>query len=86
MLALLLGTIALLAGKVLYGEEALERIKAGVVLPADDKVAKQAMDMLSSMDSVESICDFLYMDEEEGRKRLEEGELSAHIMKSYRDI
>ena len=35
-------------------EEALERIKAGVVLPADDKVAKQAMDMLSSMDSVES--------------------------------
>ena len=80
MLALLLGTIALLAGKVLYGEEALERIKARVVLPADDKVAKQAMDMLSSMDSVESICDFLYMDEEEGRKRLEEGELSVLLI------
>lgn len=80
VLAVLLGTIALLAGKVLYGEAALGRVETGVVLPENDKVAKQALKMLGSMDSVESICDFLYMDEEEGRKKLESGELSALLI------
>ena len=43
-------------------------------------MAKQVMDMLSSMDSVESICDFSYMDEEEGRRRLADGSISVLLV------
>ncbi|RGZ01861.1 ABC transporter permease [Clostridium sp. AM58-1XD] len=80
VLAALLGTIALLAGKVLYGEAAVGRVQTGVVLPENDAIARQAMTMLSSMDSVESICDFQYLDEETGRSMLESGQLSALLI------
>ncbi|MEY8338300.1 ABC transporter permease [Lachnospiraceae bacterium 62-35] len=80
VLAVLLGTIALLAGKVLYGETALGRIQTGVVLPENDRAARQALSMLSSMDSVESICDFRYITEEEGIKGLKQGKLSALLL------
>lgn len=80
VLAALLGTIALLAGNVLYGGSVSGRIQAGVVLPEDDDAARQAVAMLGSMNSVESICDFQDTDEPEGRRRLEEGEFSVLLI------
>ncbi|MDO5551316.1 MAG: ABC transporter permease [Lachnospiraceae bacterium] len=80
VLAALLGTIALLAGKVLYGEQAAGRVQTGVILPEKDGAARQAVAMLGSMDSVKSICDFQYVGEEEGRRMLREGELSALLI------
>lgn len=77
VLAVLLGTIAFSASKVLYGDAAVGRITVGVVLPRDDMVAAKALSMLSSMDSVKSICDFVYLEETKGRQQLETGELYA---------
>ena len=80
VLALLLGTIAFLSSKVLYGETAVGRVGVGVVLPEEDAVAKKAVSMLESMDSVKSICDFQYVEEENGRELLQQGELHALLL------
>lgn len=77
VLLLLVGTIALLAGKVLYGEQAVGRITVGVVLPEGDAIAKKAVSMLSTLDSVKSICDFEYMEGEEALGLLRQGKLYA---------
>ena len=76
-LLFLMGAVALLAGKLLYGEAAAGRISVGVVLPEDDRLAKQAVSMISSLESVKSMCDFSYLDREEALGKLREGELYA---------
>lgn len=75
VLLLLVGTIALLAGKMLYGEQAVGRVTVGVALPEGDGVAKKAVSMLSTLESVKSICDFEYMGAEEALDRLKKGSL-----------
>lgn len=76
-LLFLAGAIALLAGRALYGDAAAGRIAVGVVLPKEDALAKQMISMISSLDSVKSMCDFRYVEQEEGIKELQEGTLSA---------
>lgn len=80
MLAALLSIIALLAGKALYGEGAVGRIQVGVILPPEDYLSEQAVRALGSMESVESICDFQYVTEEEGEKGLKDGSLAALLI------
>ena len=75
VLLLLAGTVAFLASKMLYGKQVSGRIHVGVVLPEGDAVAKKAVAMVSSLESVKSICDFEYMDREEGVARLRAGKL-----------
>lgn len=77
VLLLLAGTIALLASRMLYGEQKTGRITVGVVLPEGDALAKKAVAMVSSLESVKSICDFEYMDVEECLRKLEAGQLYA---------
>ena len=77
VLVAILGTIAFSASKLLYQDRIMSRITIGVVLPEDDAIAQKAVDMLTSLDSVKSLCDFVYMKEEEGRRQLKEGILNA---------
>lgn len=77
VLVLLAGTVAFSASKMLYGEQALAKIQVGVVLPQDDKLAAKAISMVTSLDSVGSLCEFTYVEEEEGRELLKKGELLA---------
>lgn len=77
MLLLLAGTIALLSARMLYGETSSGRITVGVVLPEGDAVAKKALAMVSSLESVKSICDFEYMNKEECLDKLKAGKLYA---------
>ena len=77
VLVLLAGAIAFSAGKLLYGDRALGRIKVGVVMPEDDALAGMAMRMVSSLDSVKSLCDFTYVEAAQGRRQLKDGELLA---------
>ena len=80
VLVILLGMIALSASKVLYGDSVAGRFEVGVVLPKEDAVAKMAISMLSSMDSVNSICDFLYLEEQEGQEKLKAGDIQALML------
>ena len=77
VLLLLAGTIALLSARMLYGETSAGRITVGVVLPEGDAVAKKALAMVSSLESVKSICDFEYMNKEECLDKLNAGKLYA---------
>ncbi len=76
-LLFLAGAIALLAGRALYGDAAAGRVAVGVVLPKEDALARQMVSMISSLDSVKSLCDFQYMEEEESIEALKTGKLSA---------
>jgi ABC-2 type transport system permease protein len=49
----------------------------GVVLPEEDALAKQVTSMMSSLESVKSLCDFSYMEKEESEKALAKGEIFA---------
>lgn len=77
VLVAILGTIAFSAGKYLYHDKAVSRITIGVVLPEEDSLAETAMRMLSSLESVKSVCDIEYIDEATGREGLKAGRLHA---------
>lgn len=77
VLVLLAGTIAFSASKMLYGERSVGNIEVGVVIPEEDELAKMAMNMVSSLDSVGSLCHFNYVDEAKGQRLLKSGELLA---------
>lgn len=77
VLALFAGAIAFSAGKMLYGERAVGTIQVGVVIPEEDALAAKAMRMIESLDSVDSLCDFVYLEEEEGLRGLRQGEFFA---------
>lgn len=77
VLICLMGTAAFLAGKLLYGEAVAGRIQVGVVMPENDRLSAQAVRMISSLESVKSLCDFSYLDEETCREKQETGELDA---------
>ncbi len=77
VLMFLAGAIALFSSRALYGEQVAGRIPVGVVMPEDDALAKKAFDMISSLDSVKSLCDFEYLGQEECYRKLNSGELYA---------
>lgn len=77
VLLFLAGTTALFASRALYGEQASGRIPVGVVLPEEELLAKKALSMIASLDSVNSLCDFLYLDRAGAMEGLKAGELSA---------
>lgn len=77
MLLFLAGVVALVASRTLYGGQAVGRVSVGVSVPKDDGLARQVIKMISSLDSVGSICDFQYMDRETCLQKLEEGSLYA---------
>ena len=76
-LLFLAGEVALLAGRALYGDAAMGRVSVGVALPEDDALAKQMVSMISSLESVKSLCDFQYLEQEECIRGVREGRLSA---------
>lgn len=76
-LLFLAGAIALLAGRALYGDAVMGRVQVGVILPKEDALARQMVSMISSLDSVKSLCDFQYLDQEESLEGLKDGSLSA---------
>lgn len=51
-----------------------------VVIPQEEDIAKLAFQMISGMESVESVCTFHYMDEEEAFHKMDEGEVQAIIV------
>ncbi len=77
VLVVLAGTIAFSASKLLYSGRAVGRIEVGVVMPEEDALARMAMRMVSSLDSVKGLCHFTYVEAAQGRRQLKDGELLA---------
>ena len=70
---LLVGMAAFSASKVLYGETSLKKIEVGVVLPEDDALSEKITKMIASLDSVESLCDFSYLEHDEAFQKMKSG-------------
>lgn len=77
LLLFLAGTAGFLFGKLLYGDAVSRRIQIGAVMPEGDAFAKQVLSMITSLDSVKSLCDFHYMEREDAINELEAGNLFA---------
>ena len=73
VLVILLGAAAFSAGSLIYKGTAVGRIPVGMILPEDDRLAKQVISALGTLDSVKTVCDFVYVNREEGEKGLADG-------------
>ena len=80
VLAVLVGLIAFAAGRVLYSDRAVGNIRVGVVLPQQDPASEKLISMVSSLESVSSLCEFSYVDEKEGREQMRQGKLYALML------
>lgn len=65
---------------LLATENMVGKINIGVILPQDDETAKFAVSLVTSMDSVSSMCEFQYMDELSGREALQKQEIFALVL------
>ena len=77
LLLAMAAVIALLSSRMLYDGGVVGRVPVGVAVPKQDKLARQVIQMVSSLESVESVCDFQYMDRETCLEELENGSLYA---------
>ena len=77
VLAFLAGTVAFSASRALYGERALSGVQVGVVMPQEDRLARLALNLISSLDSVGSLCHFTQVEKEEGLSLLKGGGIAA---------
>lgn len=77
MLLFMAAVIALLSNRLLYGEGVVGRVAVGVSVPGEDRLARQVVTMISSLESVGSVCDFQYMDRESCLRELKNGNLYA---------
>lgn len=59
--------------------QVLHFIEVGIIVPEDETMTKMIMQYVSSMDSVQSICHFSYLGEEDAYEKMKEGEFSAVI-------
>lgn len=80
VLAVLVGLIAFAAGRVLYSDRAVGNIRVGVVLPQQDPASEKLISMVSSLESVSSLCEFSYVDEKGGREQMRQGKLYALML------
>lgn len=56
------------------------KIEVGVVMDKEDEIMELAANYISDMESVESVCNFHYVDYEEGEEMLSEGDLQVVIV------
>lgn len=56
------------------------RIKVGVMVPQQDTMANALVNTIQDMGELSSLCDFSILSEQEGKKKLEQGEISALIV------
>ena len=75
---LFMGIILIESG--LRDKESLELIDVAIVIPEEESLLKMGAQYLASMDSIESICDFIYTDEKNAMEKLEKNEIQAVIV------
>ena len=70
-------------------EQVLQKVKVAMVIPETETVINKGMQFLSVMDSIESICEFYYMEEEAAKEALMDGDLQVVIVlpvNFYQDV
>ena len=75
-------TAALVAAFSVFMQNAqvFQKVNIGIAIPEDESVSRLATQYISSMDSVRSVCDFYYLDEQEAVEQLKQGTLQAVVV------
>lgn len=77
--AILIGTAAIV-GKILTDSLLIEKVQVAVVIPDEASTVRLAAKYASTIDSVDSICEFnYYKDEDEAMKDLKEGKMQVCV-------
>ena len=77
---LALTALVILVCHTILQTKAFPALEVGVVLPEDEGLMKVAATYVSTMDSVESICNFQYVTESEAKKMIETEELQVVLI------
>lgn len=64
----------------LRDKQSLELIDVAIIIPEEESLIKMGAQYLSSMDSIESICNFIYTDEKSALEKLQDNEVQAVIV------
>ena len=78
----LLLTAALVAAfsVIMQNAQVFQKVNIGIVIPEGEGISRLATQYISSMDSVRSVCDFYYLDEQEAVEQLKQGTLQAVVV------
>lgn len=78
----LLLTAALVAAFSAFMQNAqvFQKVNIGIAIPEGESISRLATQYISSMDSVRSVCDFYYLDEQEAVELLKQGTLQAVVV------
>lgn len=72
-----------------FQSQMFAKVSVAMVIPEEQKQVRMIMQLAETMESVESICDFVYSDEAEAMELLKQGDVSAAIVlpdNFYEDI
>ena len=77
---LALGTIAIGMYVLMMETAVFPKIEVGIVVPEENTIVEMITNYISSMESVEGVCDFTYVSYEEGKSLLSEGDLQVVVV------
>ena len=80
--ACLLLTAVLVAAfsAIMQNAQVFQKVNIGIAIPEGESISRLATQYISSMDSVRSVCDFYYLDEQESVEQLKQGTLQAVVL------
>lgn len=80
--ACLLLTAVLVAAfsAIMQNAQVFQKVNIGIAIPEGESISRLATQYISSMDSVRSVCDFYYLDEQEAVEKLKQGTLQAVVV------
>ena len=80
--ACLLLTAVLVAAfsAIMQNAQVFQKVNIGIAIPEGESISRLATQYISSMDSVRSVCDFYYLDEQEAVEQLKQGILQAVVV------
>lgn len=87
VLLLIAGVLGISYG--FQNQQVLKKVDVAMVIPESETLINKGMQFLSAMDSIESICEFHYMEENEAKKALKDGDLQVVIIlpvNFYQDV
>lgn len=80
--ACLLLTAVLVAAfsAIMQNAQVFQKVNIGIAIPEGESISRLATQYISSMDSVRSVCDFYYLDEQEAVEQLKQRTLQAVVV------
>ena len=65
---------------IMQNAQVFQKVNIGIAIPEEESISRLATQYISSMDSVRSVCDFYYLDEQEAVELLKQGTLQAVVV------